>query len=585
MNKTTYEDYLLDHGTLTYRFVGTSMNPLLKQDRDLVTVTRKTDRRCHRGDVVLYKRPADGAYVLHRVVEVRPDSYVILGDNCVRREYGITDRDILGVMTSFLRDGKQVSVDHPVYRLYVAVWLALEPLRPGYHLAVASARHGKAVVAGEEPLTEVAGKAVRRLRKAVLRRETTAERAEQKAAADRELLATGDYLVELLNATLHKTTPPGKPDGVSWNGLYRLAKRHIVDNMVFEAIRGAADQELVQVWQHRRDANVAKNMVQLAERERILAALTDAGLDVLPLKGSVLIDLYPDPTYRQMADLDLLIRKEQQADVKSVMEDLGYTTKLYGAGKDDIYELPPFLHVEMHHDLIPESTAQTTLRAYYEDPWRRAVPDSDDKGAPIPHRYHFSLEDYYLFQLAHFWRHFQVGGSGIRNVMDIAVFLEHYESALDREYLAQELKKLELTEFCENMVHRARAWFGECASAADRNAERHLDRSTDRNTDRLLYTSGAYGLQTFHQDYTMNRYAERYRNGALAQIAYLKDALFPNYDYMVLALPDLKVHQSLLPVYWGIRAVRRMKADPGRLGRILDATTRFRHHEGRQQRL
>ena len=113
----SFEEYLNEHGTLTYSNVGVSMLPLLRQGKDLFTVRKKGAARCKPGDVVLYTRPPD-KYVLHRVVEVRPNDYVILGDNCVAKEYGITDERILGVMTGFLRNGRQHTVDEPGYRLY-----------------------------------------------------------------------------------------------------------------------------------------------------------------------------------------------------------------------------------------------------------------------------------------------------------------------------------------------------------------------------------------------------------------------------------------------------------------------------------
>ena len=54
---------------------------------------------------------------------------MILGDNCVNREYGITDDDILGVMTGFVRDGKQHTVTERGYRLYRFLWLHGAPVR------------------------------------------------------------------------------------------------------------------------------------------------------------------------------------------------------------------------------------------------------------------------------------------------------------------------------------------------------------------------------------------------------------------------------------------------------------------------
>ena len=124
----SFEEYLEKNGTLTYTNVGVSMMPLLRQGKDLFTVTKKGAERCKAGDVVLYRRPPD-SYVLHRIVEVLPDSYVLLGDNTVKREYGIKDEDILGVMTGFVRGGKTHSVTEPWYRVYTAVCLKTESVR------------------------------------------------------------------------------------------------------------------------------------------------------------------------------------------------------------------------------------------------------------------------------------------------------------------------------------------------------------------------------------------------------------------------------------------------------------------------
>ena len=128
MIRTTYEDELDRKGTLTYTCSGISMLPMLRQHRDLFTIKKKQGR-CKKYDVALYKRPATGEYVLHRVVKVRENGYVILGDNCLNKEYGIKEDEVIGVMTSFVRDGKEYPVSHKGYRLYASVWYMLYPIR------------------------------------------------------------------------------------------------------------------------------------------------------------------------------------------------------------------------------------------------------------------------------------------------------------------------------------------------------------------------------------------------------------------------------------------------------------------------
>ena len=121
-NRTAFEDYIAKNSSLTYTNVGVSMLPLLRQGKDLFTIRAKSSKRCKPGDVVLYRRPPD-KYVLHRVVEVHPTDYVILGDNCISKEYGITDKDIVGIMTGFVRSGREHSIEEIGYRLYSFIWM------------------------------------------------------------------------------------------------------------------------------------------------------------------------------------------------------------------------------------------------------------------------------------------------------------------------------------------------------------------------------------------------------------------------------------------------------------------------------
>lgn len=124
---TTFEELLDRDGYLVYTNVGNSMLPLLRQNRDILVIRKKGPERCRKYDAVLYRR--NGTYILHRVLKVRPRDYVIAGDHCIWREYGITDDQILGVMERLIRGGRTVTPDSLRYRLYVHLWCDLYPLR------------------------------------------------------------------------------------------------------------------------------------------------------------------------------------------------------------------------------------------------------------------------------------------------------------------------------------------------------------------------------------------------------------------------------------------------------------------------
>ena len=122
----SFEGILSEKGFLLYTNIGVSMMPLLREHRDIIEI-RPLHGRAKRYDVVLYKR--SGKYILHRILKVRPNDYVICGDHNYYREYGITDDMILGIMTRVIRDGREIRIDDWRYRLYVHLWCDFFPIR------------------------------------------------------------------------------------------------------------------------------------------------------------------------------------------------------------------------------------------------------------------------------------------------------------------------------------------------------------------------------------------------------------------------------------------------------------------------
>ncbi|MBQ7985865.1 MAG: S24/S26 family peptidase [Clostridia bacterium] len=123
MNKSTFQEELNKYGEIVYTNVGDSMEPLIRQGKDLIII-KKADGRLKKYDVPLYRRD-NGQYVLHRILKVRKDDYVLCGDNRCVKEYGITDKHIIGVLTAVIRNGKEISVESMPYRIYTYLWCGL----------------------------------------------------------------------------------------------------------------------------------------------------------------------------------------------------------------------------------------------------------------------------------------------------------------------------------------------------------------------------------------------------------------------------------------------------------------------------
>ena len=122
---TRFEDLLQKDGRLVYKTKGTSMEPMLRQNRDLVIIEVPSSR-LQKYDVALYRR--DDKYVLHRVIGVDDGFYRIRGDNTYAIEQIPFDA-VIGVLARFNRKGKMHDVTEPGYRFYVRFWNAIYPLR------------------------------------------------------------------------------------------------------------------------------------------------------------------------------------------------------------------------------------------------------------------------------------------------------------------------------------------------------------------------------------------------------------------------------------------------------------------------
>ena len=113
--KQKIEDVLLTSGKYVGPTSGVSMLPMLKDRRDTIVVLPKTER-LKPLDVALYKRGE--LYILHRVLSVTPNGYIIRGDNCYADE-NVPENAVIGVLTEFFRKDKHYYCTDEKYLKYV----------------------------------------------------------------------------------------------------------------------------------------------------------------------------------------------------------------------------------------------------------------------------------------------------------------------------------------------------------------------------------------------------------------------------------------------------------------------------------
>jgi signal peptidase I len=126
MDTVTIEESIAKNGFHLSTIVGDSMMPLLRNRRDMVKIVPITEK-LKKYDLPLYKRP-NGKYVLHRIVKVKKDCYIICGDNRCWREKVPFDW-VIGITETIYRDEKEISVTDAEYMAYVKKVCRAYPIR------------------------------------------------------------------------------------------------------------------------------------------------------------------------------------------------------------------------------------------------------------------------------------------------------------------------------------------------------------------------------------------------------------------------------------------------------------------------
>jgi len=117
-------------------------------------------------------------------------------------------------------------------------------------------------------------------------------------------------------------------DGIDWAAFLSLLDRHRILALhdVLRQVLGSRLPDPVYAQLKSRKADACRQaLLQTAELIRLNKAIRDRGIDVLPLKGTMLsLQLYGDPAMRLTNDIDLLVRPEALDAADRLLQAEGY---------------------------------------------------------------------------------------------------------------------------------------------------------------------------------------------------------------------------------------------------------------------
>ena len=354
-------------------------------------------------------------------------------------------------------------------------------------------------------------------------------------------------LIYLLTCSVNEITPDAeKIKAMDLEQLYKLAKFHTVRSAVNIALERANVKH--EKFHEAMKKAIRKNIYLDMERTAIFSEFEQHGIWYMPLKGSILKDLYPETGMREMADNDVLYDGEKRNEVKEIMLYHGYEAIHVGRGTEDAYQKKPVLNIEMHTALFGEQHSPN-LYNYYLNFKRLMQKDTGNN-----YSYHFSDEDFYIFMTAHEWKHFSNSGTGIRSLLDCYVYIKVKGDSLNWDYITEQCKLLEIADFEQERRQLARKVFSSVAISELSKSEQEM----------LMYylTAGTYGTLE-------NKVHKKLKTQS--KISYFLGQAFPPMGYMKRSVEFVEKYPVLYPVgvvYRWFRGVRRSR---GYVSRTLKA--------------
>ena len=343
--------------------------------------------------------------------------------------------------------------------------------------------------------------------------------------------------IKLLGLYLNKKEDPSFAlDKNELSFFIKLSKHHSLMAFLYQAINNVkanVPSEALNELEHYYLANLRKSVLFDKERNELFNYLKEKQIEYLPLKGIIIKNYYLDPYTREFADNDILFDDKGSALIRDYFKSRQYTVELYKKSNHDVYIKKPFFNFEMHRALFFPNEDNAKNVEYFKD-YLNNSPKKDE------YEHYLTNENFYIYFLAHSYKHYHVSGCGIRTLIDIYLYLKNND--LDFDYINKELAKLDLLDFSNDIKSLSFKLFDD-------------QELNDEEIEMLLFisSSGTYGTL----EHSVSKGVKE-----KGKFGYMMKRIFPPYSFYKSAYPWAYYSFILIPIAWLCRFFRILFKNP-----------------------
>ena len=341
-----------------------------------------------------------------------------------------------------------------------------------------------------------------------------------------------------------------EPVSVDFQKLYEMSCQHEVQALIYNQIYHFPEfpEGLKNQW--KKEA-IRMNAIQTIKTSRFLAIykkFLEKNLIVLVVKGIVCRSLYPQPDNRPSNDEDLYVRQIDFEEVKRIFLDNKFILVEEGNDVSTFLDQMNGLSIELHTSLFSdESKAYGQYQQYFTDAFDSPAMHSI-QGVNV---YSLSHQLHFLFLYMHFVKHFLHGGVGIRQVMDMVMYIEKFGLEIDWKVFYAICQNLSVDVLFNNVLALASNQLG-----LDENKiilPDHFDLSALDYQPLLedILDAGVFGKSSIERLHSSTITLNALESGKRS----LLKSLFPSRRYFKRSYPYLQKYPFLLPVAWFQRII------------------------------
>lgn len=362
-------------------------------------------------------------------------------------------------------------------------------------------------------------------------------------------------MLYLISCALHDKEPDGYIiRNMDLQKVFEISTLQSVSSIAFMGLQKSkqteiAESDCVKKWDVYVKQSLRKNVLLDIEREKLAAYLEEQHIWYMPLKGSVLQSIYPVYGMRQMADNDILFDAAYRGDIRAYMEENGFEAVEYEQNHHDVYMKPPIYNFEMHTELFG-SKNNPVWQKYYID-----VKDRLRLKEGKSYEYCFTDEDFYIYQILHSYKHYRLGGTGLRHLVDTFVFLSAKKDTMDWAYLHRELRGLD----ADSYAALTEALCFKLFSKPQHFQAEHIKTELTAAEFDMLYVmslAGTYGTHDSMIEADFEKAAAKAGDGRNKKLQYYLQRAFPDEEWWRRKVPFCYRHVWARPFYNVYRLIR-----------------------------